>query len=124
MVTGSARRIVLLVGVVVAAEAVALLVLAGLDLRDTDADRLGSGVGVAVLLAAYAVAQVVAVWFLLAGHAVARSPLVVTQVLQVLVATSLRDQPASALAVAVPALVVLGCLLAPPVTRALASPER
>jgi hypothetical protein len=124
VVTGSARRIVLLVGVVVAAEAVALLVLAGLDLRDTDADRLGSGVGVAVLLAAYAVAQVVAVWFLLAGHAVARSPLVVTQVLQVLVATSLRDQPASALAVAVPALVVLGCLLAPPVTRALASPER
>ncbi len=122
--TGTARHLILAAGAVVLAEALLFVVLAALDLRDVDADRLGSGIGVAVILIGYGVAQVVAVRLLLKGQAVARSPLIVTQILQALVATSLRDTPALAAAVGVPAVLVLGCLLAPPVSRALASDPR
>lgn len=121
MITGTARRLILTAGAVVLLEASSYIALAVLDLRDMDADRVGSGLGVALILAGYGIAQLVAVRFLLRGHAVARSPLVVAHLLQLLVATSLRDTPALALAVAAAALVVLGCLLAPPVTRVLAS---
>lgn len=116
--TGTARSLVLLAGLVVAIEAAVYLVLAALDLRDSGSGRLGSGVGVALILVAYAVAQLVAIRFLLRGAAAARSPLVVTQILQLLVSTSLRDSPTLALSVAAPAVVVLVCVLAPPVTRA------
>lgn len=116
--TGTARSLVLVAGLIIVVEAVGYLVLAALDLRDSGAGRLGSGVGVALMLIAYAVAQVMAVRFLLRGAAAARSPLVVTQILQLLVSTSLRDSPTLALSVAVPAVIVLGCVLAPPVTRA------
>lgn len=105
-------------------EALLYVVLAVLDLRDIASDRLGSGIAVAVILAGYGTAQIVAIRLLLQGYAVARSPLVVTQILQGLVATNLRDNPPLALAVTIPAVIVLGCVLAPPVTRALASDPR
>ncbi|MGJ9421092.1 hypothetical protein [Aeromicrobium sp. CF3.5] len=116
--TGTARALVLVAGLIISVEAIAYLSLAALDLRDSGSGRLSSGIGVAVILIAYGVAQLVAVRFLLRGAAAARSPLVVTQVLQLLVATGLRDSSTLALSVAVPAVVVLACVLAPPVTRA------
>lgn len=115
---GTARSLVLLAGLIIVIEAVSYLSLAALDLRDSGGGPLGSGVGVALILIAYAVAQLVAIRFLLRGVAAARSPLVVTQILQLLVSTSLRDTPTLVLSVAVPAVIVLGCVLAPPVTRA------
>ncbi len=108
-------------GAVISAEALLLVVLAVLNLRDIQTDRLASGLGVAVVLVGYAAAHLVAIRLLLQGNAGARSPVVVTQLLQVLVATSLRDTVALALAVAAPALLVLACVLSPAVTRALAS---
>jgi hypothetical protein len=115
--TGTARALVLVAGVIVLVEAAAYLVLAALDLRDAGAGSLGSALGVALLLVVYGGAQLVAIWFLLGGSAAARSPLVVTQLLQVLVAFSLRDTGAVAIAIAVPAAVVLGCVLSPPVRQ-------
>ncbi len=118
---GLARTLLLVAGAVVLVESAAYLVLAALDLRDTPSDRLVSGIGIAVLLAAYGVAQLVAMRLLLRGVAGARAPLVVTQLLQALVATGLRDEPRLAAAVGLPAVLVLVILLSPPVTRALAS---
>lgn len=112
--------LLLVAAVVVLVEALAYTVLAALDLADLSSERVGSGLGVALVLVLYGLGQLVAMRLLLRGVAAARSPLVVTQILQVLVATSLRDQAGLALAVGLPAVVVLICLLAPPVTRALA----
>lgn len=105
-------------------EAVLFVVLAVFNLRDVETGRLASGLGVALMLVGYGAAHLVAVRKLLQGYAAARSPVVVTQLLQGLVATNLRDTPGLALAVGVPAVVVLGCLLSPPVSRALASDPR
>ncbi len=116
--TGTARVLVLVAGLIIVVEAVVYLSLAALDLRDSGSGQLSSGIGVALVLVAYGVAQLVAIRFLLRGAAAARSPLVVTQILQLLVSTSLRDNSTLALSVAVPAVVVLVCVLAPPVTRA------
>jgi hypothetical protein len=124
VITGAARRLVLLASIVVLLEALTYVVLAVLNLRDVDSARLGSGIGVAVVLAGYGIAQLVAVRFLLRGQAPARSPLVVAHLLQILVATNLSDTPVLAIAVAGSAVVVLACLLAPPVTQALASDAR
>ena len=117
-----ARRLVLVAAAVVTLEVAGLVVLAALDLRDTTSQRLGSGLGVAVIVLAYGAAQVFAIVLLLRGVAAARSPLVVTQVLQVLVATGFRDRPGVALALALPAVLVVACLLSPPVNRALRPP--
>ncbi len=116
--TGTARTLVLLAGLIIAVEVVAYLLLAAFDLRQSGSGQLVTGIGVAVMLIAYGAAHLVAIRFLLRGSAAARSPLVVTQILQLLVSTSLRDSSTLALSVAVPAVVVLACVLAPPVTRA------
>ncbi|MGA8852230.1 MAG: hypothetical protein WB508_10985 [Aeromicrobium sp.] len=122
--TGTARRLILLAAGVVSCEALLFVVLAVLNLRDIDSGRLVSGLGVAVVLAGYAAAHLLAIRLLLQGHAAARSPVIVTQILQGLVATNLTDAPALALAVGLPAAMVLVCLLSPPVSRALASDPR
>jgi len=119
MPAGTARTLLLVVAVIVVIESVVYLVLAALDLRDTPQERLGSGIGIAVLLAAYGLGQLVAARLLLKGRAGARAPLIVTQLLQVLIATNLRGEPRLALAVAVPAVAVLVMLLSPPVSAAL-----
>lgn len=121
--SGTARALLMIAAVIVVAESAVYLVLAALDLRDTPSERLVSGIGIAVLLAAYGIGQLVAMWLLLQGHRGARAPLIVTQLLQALVATSLRDEPRLALAVAVPAIVVLVILLSPPVSAVLADDD-
>lgn len=121
--SGTARVLLMIAAVIVVAESAVYLVLAALDLRDTPSERLVSGIGIAVLLAAYGIGQLVAMWLLLQGRRGARAPLIVTQLLQALVATSLRDEPRLALAVAVPAIVVLVILLSPPVSAVLADDD-
>jgi len=116
---GTARVLLLIAAVVVVAESCVYLALAALDLRDTPQERIVSGIGIAVLLAAYGIWQLVAMWFLLKGRAGARAPLIVTQLLQALVATNLWGVPGLALTVAISALVVLVILLSPPVSAVL-----
>ena len=120
-----ARKLLFIAAVIVSAESVTFIVLAGLDLAQLSGDRVGFGIGVGLLLAAYGAGQVWAAWRVTQGDAWARSPLVVTQLIQLLLAFNLRGGDADWLAalMAGSALVVLGCLLAPPVTRALSDDD-
>lgn len=118
--SGVARRLLLVAAVIVVVESLGYLTLAGLDLRDMDWDRWPTGLGIAVLLAGYGIAQLIAMRMLLLGRAGARAPLIVTQLLQALVATGLRDQPMLAAAIGVPPVIVLAILVSPPVNRAFA----
>lgn len=117
----TARALLTIAGVVVAVEASAYVALAILDLANVSSERLGLGVGAGILLGLYGVGQLYAAWRVTRGDGWARSPLIVTHLIQLLLAWNLRDGDTRWLAVvmAVCALVVLGCLLAPPVTRAL-----
>ncbi|KQY59732.1 hypothetical protein ASD11_09345 [Aeromicrobium sp. Root495] len=118
--TGAARRFLLVVFGIVAVEALGLVTLAVLDLTDLNSDRLGLGVGAALLLAVYAAAMVWAAVRVLRGHSWGRGFLVLTQLIQVLIAYNARDNvwwvPTL---LATTGVVALGCLLAPPVTAAL-----
>jgi hypothetical protein len=92
-----------------------------LDAADISGQRVGFGIGAGVLLAIYGVGQAWAAWRATCGDAWARSPLVVTQLIQLLLAWNLRTSDVRWLAalMAIAAVTALGCLLAPPVTRAL-----
>jgi len=120
-VTGSARVLLGIAAGVVALESIAYIAVAGLDLADASGDRLGFGVGAGILLIAYGLGLAVAAWSVRKGRAWARAPLVVAQLIQLLLAHDLRGSGAAWVtpAMAVSALVVLGCLFAPPVTQAL-----
>jgi hypothetical protein len=108
--------------VVVAVESVSLVVLALLDLADVSGTRLGLGLGAGLLLVVYALGLLFAAWKVRQGRAWARAPIIVSQLIQVLLARDARDGAVwVAPGLAVSALVVLGCLLAPPVTRALSA---
>lgn len=117
---GLARTLLLVVLTIVGVEAAALVLLAVLDLADLDGDRIGLGVGAALLLVVYAGAMVWAGLRVLHGHTWGRGFLVLTQLIQVLIAYNARDNvwwvPTS---LAVAGVAALGCLLAPPVTAAL-----
>ncbi|WP_332642774.1 hypothetical protein [Aeromicrobium sp.] len=117
----SARTLLGIAAVVVAVEALAYIVLAVLDLADVSRERLGLGVGAGLLLAIYGIGQAFAAWRVSQGESWARSPLVVTHLIQLLLAWNLRNEDTAWLAIVmgVCAVVVLSCLLAPPVTRAL-----
>lgn len=117
----SARILLGIAAVVVAVESLAYVVLAVLDLADVSSERLGLGVGAGILLGIYGVGQLFAAWRVLQGESWARSPLVVTHLIQLLLAWNLRNEDSPWLAILMGgcAVVVLGCLLAPPVTRAL-----
>lgn len=117
----SARALLGIAAVVVAVEALAYVVLAVLDVTDVSRDRLGLGVGAGLLLGVYGVGQLFAGWRVSQGESWARSPLVVTHLIQLLLAWNLRtgDTRWLAIVMGVCAVVVLGCLLAPPVNRAL-----
>lgn len=96
-------------------------VLAVLELVSVSSDRVGLGVGATLFLAIIAAGLVIAAYRVLRGDAWARSPLVFAQLIQLGLAWNFRGDPAwLAPAIAIPAVVVLACLLAPPVTRALA----
>lgn len=118
--TGSAKVLLGIVAGVVALESIAYIAVAGLDLADASGDRLGFGVGAGILLIAYGLGLFVAAWAIRLGRAWARAPIVVAQLIQLLLARDARDGAVWVTpAMAVSALVVLGCLFAPPVTQAL-----
>ena len=118
--TGSARVLFGIAAGVVALESIAYVVVATLDLADSSGGRLGFGVGAGLLLIAYGLGLLIAAWHVRKGRAWARAPLVVAQLIQLLLANDARDGAAWVMpTMAVSALVVLGCLFAPPVTQAL-----
>ncbi|MBC7633913.1 hypothetical protein [Aeromicrobium sp.] len=128
---GTARALLLAAAVTVSAEAVGFVILAVLGLVAPSADPVGVGVGIGVFLLIYGAGQAWAAWRVVRGDAWARSPLIVTQLIQLLLAWNLRkpdertgDTRLIAALLAVSAVVVLACLLAPPVTRALSEDHR
>lgn len=123
--TRLARPLLRIAAAVVAAESVSLVVLALLDLADVSGKRLGLGLGAGLLLITYALGLLFVAWKVSQGRAWARAPIIVAQLIQLLLASDARDGAAwVAPTLAVSALVVLGCLLAPPVTRALSEDRR
>ncbi len=116
-----ARVLLSIAAIVVAIEAVAYIVLAVLDLANVSSERVGLGVGAGVLLAAYGAGQLFFAWRVSQGESWARSPLIVTHLIQLLLAWNLRNGDTTWLAYVMAglAVVVLACLLAPAVTRAL-----
>lgn len=117
---GSAGTLLLAAAVIVSVEALIFAVLAVLELFSVSSDRVGLGVGVTLFLVVIAGGLLFAAWRVGQGDAWARSPLVFAQLIQIGLAWNFRGDPVwLAPAIALPAVVVLGCLLAPPVTRAL-----
>lgn len=106
---------------IVALESLAFVGVGALDLADTSGGLIEVGLGAGILLVAYGLGQLYAAWQVRQGHRWARAPLVVTQLIQILLGRDVRpdDLPWIAPTLILSALVVLGCLLAPPVTRAL-----
>jgi hypothetical protein len=120
-VTASARILLGVAAAIVALESVVYIGVGGLDLADTSGGPIGVGLGAGILLVAYGLGQLFAAWHVCQGQRWARAPLVVTQLILILLGKDVRPegQPWIAPTLIVSALVVLGCLLAPPVTRAL-----
>ena len=105
---------------VVAAEALAYIAVATMDFADLSGARLGVGLGAGLLLIGFGLGLLIAAWSVRQRHRWARAPLVLAQLIQLLLANDARDGAAWLMpTMAASALVVLGCLLAPPVTRAL-----
>lgn len=101
-------------------EALVFAVLAVLELLSVSSDRIGLGVGSTVFLTVVAAGLLWAAWRVVEGETWARSPLVFAQLIQLGLAWNFRGDPAwLAPAIALPAVAVLACLLAPPTTRAL-----
>lgn len=118
--TGSARTLLNVAAAVVVLESAAYIVVALLDFADSSGGRRGFGLGAGLLLIAYGTGLLFAAWAVRQGRRWARAPLIVAQLIQLLLASDARDGAAWVTpAMAASALVVLGCLLAPPVTRAL-----
>jgi hypothetical protein len=117
---GTARTLLLLAAAIVFAETLAYLILAVLDLANLSGNRVGTGIGVGLVLVAYGLGQAWAAWRVTHGDSWARSPLVVTQIIQILIAWNIRGTSGwLAALLVVTATAALACLLAPPVTRAL-----
>jgi hypothetical protein len=117
---GTASTLLLAVAAIVSVEALIFAVLAVLELFNVSSDRVGLGVGVTLFLVVIAGGLLFAAWRVAQGDRWARSPLVFAQLIQLGLAWNFRGDPAwLAPAIAAPAVVVLACLLAPPVTRAL-----
>ena len=115
------RLFVAVAATVVAIEAVVYVVLAVLAGADISADTVATGIGIALFLALYGLAQLFAAWNLLNWRAWARGPLLFTQLVQLGLAWGLRDSKEQWLAIlmAVSAAIALACLIAPAATRAL-----
>lgn len=116
----TARKLLLTVAVIVSLEAFVFAVLAILELLNVSSERVGMGVGVTLFLVVIAAGLLWAAWRLAQAEAWARSPLIFAQLIQLGLAWNFRGDPAwLAPAIAAPAIVVLVCLLVPPVTHAL-----
>jgi hypothetical protein len=94
-------------------EGLVLAVLAVLELVSLSTDRITMGVTTAVFFLVYAVALLLCGWGLLRRISWARSPVVLTQLIQLGVAWSWRDTPAVAVPLAVVAVATLVAVFAP-----------
>ncbi|MCD9199144.1 hypothetical protein [Aeromicrobium wangtongii] len=117
--SGTARTLLVTAAVIVSLEGLAFAVLAALELFSVSSDRVSLGIVTTLFLAIIAAGLLWAAWRLVAGDAWARSPLVFAQLIQLGLAWNFRGDAAwISAAIALPAVAVLACLLAPPVTRA------
>lgn len=117
----AARKLLLLAAAIVLLEALTFAVLAVLEAAHLTSGRVGFGIGVTVFFIAIAAGLGWAARRVAQGDLGVRSPLVFAQLIALGLAWNFRaDSTALAAAVAVPAVVTLACLLAPPVTRMLA----
>ncbi len=118
--TGTARRLLLVAATVVSLEAVALIGLAVAEASVVTAGRVGLGISTAIFLGLFGIMLLAGANRVLKGHSWARGFLVFSQLIQLLLSFNFRGDvwwiPTS---LATSAVVVLVCLLAPPVTRAL-----
>lgn len=118
--TGTARRLLLVVALVVSLEALALIGLAVAEASVVTAGRVGLGVSTAVFLGLFGVMLLAGANRVLKGYSWARGFLVFSQLIQLLLSFNFRgDVWWITPSLAASAVVVLVCLLAPPVTRAL-----
>jgi hypothetical protein len=99
--------------VLVATEALTLIVLALLELTSLHLGRLTMGVTTAVFFLGYAAALLLCAYGLLRLVSWARSPIVLAQLIQLGLAWNWRDTPAVAVPLAVAALGILGAIFAP-----------
>lgn len=118
--TGTARRLLTVAGLLIMLQALALIAFAVAEANAVDAARVGLGVSTAFFFGVLGLGLLFAVSRILAGHAWARGLLVFSQLLCLVLAFNVRGEawwiPT---AMVTSALVSLGCLLSPPVTRAL-----
>jgi hypothetical protein len=122
--SGTAKILLVSAAAIVSLEALTFGVLAVLELLAVSSDRVGLGVGATLFLLLVAGALAWAASRIALGESWARSPLVLAQLVQLGLAWNFRGDPVwLAPAIALPAVVVLACLLAPPVTRALADDQ-
>ncbi len=120
----AARPFLVVVAVVVIAQAAAVLSLTAAELASVEAGRVGLGVSTAVFLGALGVLMVTAVVQLLRLRAWPRGFLVFSQLLCLVLSFNFRgDAGWITPTLALPALVALGCLVAPTVTRAIGRDE-
>ena len=110
----------LFASVLVALQGLGMLVLAGLELASLSASRLALGVTTALFFAALAAGLGICAGGLARAGSWARSPVVVTELLQLLIAWSFRGGETTLVAIglAVFAALVLGCVLHPASNRA------
>ena len=122
--SGTALRLLVVAGTVVALEAGALIALAVAEVVSLDDARVGLGVSTAAFLGGFGLVLLLAVQRILAGHAWARGMLVFSQLICLLLSLNFRGDvwwiPTS---LAGGAVLALACLLSPPVTRALSEDE-
>jgi len=109
----------------VAIEGLLLLGYAVLELASISSDRVAVALTTSLFFAAYGVLLLTAAWAVTHGRSWARSPIVLSQLIQLGVAWSFRggDTTPVAIAMAVVAVIVLAGLLAPSSIEALADPE-
>jgi hypothetical protein len=105
----------------VAVEALALIVLAVLELAHLSVGRVTMGVTTAVFFLLYAAALLLCGYGLLRLVSWARSPVVLAQLIQLGLAWSWRGTPAVAVPLALLSLAVLGAIFAPSSLAALES---
>ncbi|MGI9085534.1 MAG: hypothetical protein ACR2FE_09630 [Aeromicrobium sp.] len=121
--SGSARTFLGIAAILVTIESVVYVSAGVLELSDASGGLVGAGIGAGILFILYGLLQFYAAWRVRQGRAWARAPLIVTQLIQLLLAGDVQPEglPWLASVMAVSALVVVVCLLAPPVTRALSA---
>lgn len=126
----SARVALTLAAVVVAIQAGALIVFAVADFANLDPERISIGIGVGLMLLVLGVGLLIAAVGLTRGRHFARGPVVVTQLLVLALAWSIRSPESNGntaagipWAMALGAAVVLACLASPPAREVLGRDE-